>query len=299
MPNPNHDEREDRICLKEPPGWFVAGASFRRALGTLSDGAFKLFAHICLEADRRTGQVRSWHRGNWPKRSANPGASWGNTLRNSNTSRYASFGQRRNQYARTCIEIRDEYWPYRRTPEVESVNGQVRNAYVEAIRSSFVALGCTIGKFSARDAQFAQDLQQRGIPLEIVQDALFMGAVRKYISWLNGGSLQPIGSLAYFAALVSEIQQRPLPADYREYLREKVVTARRDLGEGIRKRVEKWGMSGYALSRDRSIAARIGRRFFSARRLKKQDLTRHGAVLAKKGYRQKSNKRDEMMLIIN
>ena len=50
-----------------------------------------------------------------------------------------------------------------------------------------------------------------------------MGAVRKYISWLNGGSLEPIGSLAYFATLLPEMQQRPLPADYREYLREKVM----------------------------------------------------------------------------
>jgi hypothetical protein len=46
-----------------------------------------------------------------------------------------------------------------------------------------------------------------------VQDALFMGAVRKYISWLNGGSPEPIASLAYFSAVVSEIQERPFPAD--------------------------------------------------------------------------------------
>jgi hypothetical protein len=129
----------------------------------------------------------------------------------------------RNQYTRTCFEIRDEYWPYRRTQEVDNANGQIINAYVDAIKSHFVAIGCTSKKFSARDAQFAQELQQRGIPLETAQDAMLMGAVRKYISWLNGSSLQPIGSLAYFAALVSEVNERPLPADYREYLRKKVV----------------------------------------------------------------------------
>ena len=46
---------EISLRLKEPCGWFAAGTSFRRAMGALSDGAFKLFAHICLEADRRTG----------------------------------------------------------------------------------------------------------------------------------------------------------------------------------------------------------------------------------------------------
>jgi len=222
MPNPNNDEREDRLCLKEPTGWFVAGASFRRALGTLSDGAFKLFAHICLEADRRTGRFEV-AQGELAKAIGKSRRIVGKYIDELKHKQVCSVRSARNQHARTCIEIREEYWPYRRTPEAESANGQVRNPYVEAIRSSFVALGCTVGKFSSRDAQFAQDLQQRGIPLEIVQDALFMGAVRKYISWLNGGSLEPIGSLAYFATLLPEIQQRPLPADYREYLREKVV----------------------------------------------------------------------------
>jgi hypothetical protein len=44
-------------ALKEASGWFAAGDSFRRALTGLSDGAFKLFAYICLEADRRTGRL--------------------------------------------------------------------------------------------------------------------------------------------------------------------------------------------------------------------------------------------------
>ena len=59
MPNPINDATKDRLCLKEASGWFVAGASFRRALWTLSDGAFKLFAHLCLEADRRTGRLEA------------------------------------------------------------------------------------------------------------------------------------------------------------------------------------------------------------------------------------------------
>jgi len=42
----------ERLSLKESSGWFAAGASFRRALTVLSDGAFRLFALICLEADR-------------------------------------------------------------------------------------------------------------------------------------------------------------------------------------------------------------------------------------------------------
>jgi len=159
---------------------------------------------------------------NWPRQSANP-PHRGKYIEELEDKEVCTIRSGTNQYARTCFEIRDEYWPYRRTQEVEGADGPVRNAYVDAIKSSFVATGCTIGKFSARDAQLAQDLQQRGILLEIVQDAILMGAARKYISWLNGGAPQPIGSLVYFATLVSEIQERPLPADYREYLRKKVA----------------------------------------------------------------------------
>ena len=212
---------EDRLCLKEPFGWFAAGASFRRALMTLSDGAFKLFAHLCLEADRRTGHLETVH-AELAKAIGKSRRIVGKYIEELEHKEVCTIRSGTNQYARTCFEIRDEYWPYRRTQQVEGADGPVRNAYVDAIKSSFVDIGCTIGKFSARDAQFAQDLQQRGIPLEIVQDAMLMGAARKYISWLNGGAPQPIGSLAYFVALVSEIQERPLPADYREYLRRKV-----------------------------------------------------------------------------
>jgi hypothetical protein len=208
--------------LKEPSGWFAAGASFRRALQTLSDGAFRLFAYLCLEADRRTGCFEAVQ-GELAKALGKSRRIVGKYIDELKHKQVCIVRSARNQYGRTCIEIRDEYWPYRRTAEVESVNGQVRNPYVEEIKDSFVALGCTNGTFNARDAQFAQGLQQRGIQLDTVQDALLMGAVRKYISWLNGGSPQPIGSLAYFEALVSEIQERPLAADYREYLRRKVT----------------------------------------------------------------------------
>jgi hypothetical protein len=240
MTNQAINARKDGLCLKEPSGWFAAGASFRRALRTLSDGAFRLFAHLCLEADRRTGRFETMQ-GELAKAIGKSRRIVGKYIDELKHKQVCIVRSARNQHARTCIEIRDEYWPYRRIPEVESINGQVRNPYVEAIKSSFVTLGCTIGKFSSRDAQFAQDLQQRGIPLEIVQDALLMGAARKYISWLNGGAPQPIGSLVYFATLVSEIQERPLPADYRGYLREKVARLARAWAKESAKRPKNGG----------------------------------------------------------
>ncbi len=215
--------REDRLCLKESSGWFAAGTSFRRALRTLSDGAFKLFAYVCLEADRRTGRFEAVQ-GELAKAIGKSRRIVGKYMEELKNKQVCIIRSARNQYARTCIEIRDEYWPYRpQRPAAGMDPGTARDPYIETIKNAFVALGCTIGKFSLRDAQLARDFQQRGIPLRIVEDALTMGAVRKYSSWLNGGAPEPIGSLAYFATLIPEMQQRPLAEDYRGYLRQKVV----------------------------------------------------------------------------
>ena len=221
MPNPIN-KSENHLCLKEPSGWFAAGTSFRRALLMLSDGAFKLFAHLCLEADRRTGRFETGH-AELAKAIGKSRRIVGKYIEELEHKEVCTVRSGRNQYARTSFEICDDYWPYRRMQEVEDANGQVRNAYIDAIKNSFVAIACTSQKFSSRDEQFAQNLQQRGVPMEIVQDALLMGAIRKYSSCLNGGSPLPIASLAYFEALVSEIQERPIPADYREYLQRKIV----------------------------------------------------------------------------
>jgi hypothetical protein len=212
---------DSSLCLKEPSGWFAAGTSFRQALAALSDGAFKLFAHICLQADRRTGRYEAVQ-AELASAIDKSRRIVGKYVEELESKRVCTVRRGTNQYARTSFEIRDEFWPYHRAQNVEGANGQVHNAYVDAIRRSFVSIGCTIGKFSARDEKLAKELQQCRIPLELVLDALLMGACRKYISWLNGRSAEPIASLKYFEGLIAEIRERPLPADYREYLQKKV-----------------------------------------------------------------------------
>jgi hypothetical protein len=215
------DGKESNLCLKESSGWFAAGVSYRRALRTLSDGAFKLFSHLCLEANRQTGQYEAVQ-AELAKAIGKSRRIVGKYIEELQRKHVCTVRLGSNQYMRTCFEICEDYWPYRRIQETSTVEGQACNAYVNAIKRSFIAIGCAAGKFSPRDAQFAQDLQKNGIPLETVQDALLMGTVRKYVSWFNGGSPQPITNLSYFSALIPEIQERPLAPDYREYLRRKV-----------------------------------------------------------------------------
>ena len=48
-----------RLRLKHEKGWFAAGVEVESALMTLSDGAFKLFVHLCLLAPRETGIIET------------------------------------------------------------------------------------------------------------------------------------------------------------------------------------------------------------------------------------------------
>ena len=219
---------ENRLRLKQPRGWFAASDGVRAALELLSDGAFRLFVHLCLEADRRNGRVLT---------------SYSELAREISRSRrvvisYVSeLDQKgvcivragRNQHTRTLIEVSDSYWPYLKQTSSDDLVGKNRaeaqssdsksNQYVERIRRWYLDAQCTASRFSPADRAKAVEFQSRGIPLELLEAALLLGAARKYVSWLNGGARAPIGSLEYFEPLVTEIQDQPISQTYREYLR--------------------------------------------------------------------------------
>ena len=47
------------LRLKNARNWFAAGVEVQQALETLTDGAFKVFMHICLNAERSTGVLHT------------------------------------------------------------------------------------------------------------------------------------------------------------------------------------------------------------------------------------------------
>ena len=52
---------QQRMALKNPTGWFAAGREVTRAMALLSDGAFKVYMHVCLTADRSSGRLKIAH----------------------------------------------------------------------------------------------------------------------------------------------------------------------------------------------------------------------------------------------
>jgi hypothetical protein len=195
-------------------------------LELLSDGAFRLFVHLCLEADRRTGRILTSYSelAHEISRSRRVVVSYVSELDQKGV---CIVRAGRNQHTRTMIEVSDNYWPYlkqsssddrKNRAEPES-NASTSNEYVETIRRWYLDVECTASRFGAQDRTKAVEFQSRGIPLEVIEAALLLGAARKYVSWLNGTARAPIGSLEYFEPLVAEIQDQPMTETYRGYLR--------------------------------------------------------------------------------
>jgi hypothetical protein len=211
--------RQERLTLKEATGWFAAGEGFRKASTSLSDGAFKLFVYFCLEANRRTGRVEATHK-ELALALGKSKRSIGSHVDELEAQAFCNVHRGTNQYARSVFEIADSYWPYHRTEFCQESSEQ--QAYIESVRECFLALGCTTLTFGAAEAETARQMQQRAIPLAVIEDALLLGACRKYTSWLNGKALEPIRTLLYFEPLIAEIQEKPFPPGYSAYLRKKV-----------------------------------------------------------------------------
>lgn len=231
-----------RVRVKDGETFFAAGDSFEQASSLLSDGAFKLFAHLCMHADRRTGQyeVTLKQLATCLKKSRRIIGCYAVEVQ---VKGICKIDMGRNQFARTVFEICEDYWPYVRSgdslsTDLEPVNEDAacrtvsqsselkpdldRVGYIKAVRNAFVTLGCTGGIFRSADKVIAQTFFERGIPLAVVTNALVMGAVRKYASWLNGKPSEAIASLKYFEAVVDELLENPLPLGYSEYVREKL-----------------------------------------------------------------------------
>src|SRR5271156_2589461 len=98
-----------QLRLKQPTGWFAAGREVAQALSLLSDGAFKLFMWICLNADRGLGAIRIE-----PDEIARVlGKKEAEIRANLRDLFQAEIGQPTPDGA---IQIADRYWPYDRPP---------------------------------------------------------------------------------------------------------------------------------------------------------------------------------------
>jgi hypothetical protein len=204
------------LILKNPKGWFAAGAEIEKALTVLSDGAFKLFVYLCLNARRDTGGLETTQ--TELARSLRKGtASIRSYLREMETAGVCRSHFSRSPASRGRIEVTAAFWPYRK-PESEKPD-PAAEAFVAALKKLLQPRPCIQTLFSTADEILARSWFQQGISLERIERAIMLGCVRKYASWRNNSRQGPIRSLRYFQSVLDELDQPNVGPDYWNYLR--------------------------------------------------------------------------------
>ena len=212
--------------LRLKPGqrdWFAAGAGLERALGELSDAAFKVFVHVCLRAERASGCLE-FERDGLARQLGKSRSTLGRCLRELAAKGVCEWEAAPNQYRRSRLRVCPEYWPY--AAQAPSSDHQAAtpsasvdaSAYVAEVRRLFRARDCVQGQFGPADERLAADWQRAGVSLATVQRAILLGSVRKSMSLLDRPDGEPVRSLRYFASLLEEVRTESFPASYWQHL---------------------------------------------------------------------------------
>ena len=206
---------EYHLTLKHPTGFFAAGREMADALALLSDGAFKIYAYVCLHADRRTAQLR-FRMAELAQATGHSTRSLTSYLEELRRTEVSVVSRAANQHQFGRIEIRDRFWPYLK-PAASSADDPEQARYVARVRGWFLEPACVSAVFSAADEKLAADWYRSGVPLERVQRAILLGCTRKYVALFHHGG-SPITCLQYFAAIVQEVARLEASLDYWRYL---------------------------------------------------------------------------------
>lgn len=92
-------------------------------------------------------------------------------------------------------------------------------AYLQRVLDLYRTLPQTCGRVGPADRRLAQDLERRGVPLQLVEAALCLAALRRLQRPLQAPPLPPIRSLHYILPILDELQDAAPEQGYLAYLR--------------------------------------------------------------------------------
>jgi hypothetical protein len=207
--------------LKNARNWFAAGVKVQQALETLSDGAFKVFMYICLNAERDTGILHTTQveLARNLKKSHGTIRKYLGEMEQSGICRN-SFSN--NPVTRGSTQISPHYWPYEReTAQSQTDDGADR--FIAEIRKMLAERACVRSSFSTADEVLARQWFKAAVPLDQIGQAILLGCARKYVAWRNNQAVHgPISALRYFEPILEEIGKQKHDPDYWEFLRFKI-----------------------------------------------------------------------------
>ena len=96
--------------------------------------------------------------------------------------------------------------------------------YVRRLLEVYCATPGTCGTARRPDRLLAAQLHQRGVPLEVVENALILAAARRLARPADAPPLAIIRSLAYFAPVIDEVLSLPVSPEYFRHLRQRIAT---------------------------------------------------------------------------
>lgn len=215
------DVSERRITLKNPTGWFAAGREVARALTLLSDGAFKVYVHLCLRADRSSGRLNIDHGGlaTALRKSRRSIVKYVEELREHGV---CATREAVNQHKDGEIEICDGFWPYVKTNRAEEV-GDDAASYVETVRRFLAARKCVNQVFNPADAQLAMRMFREQVELNYIERGILLSCARRYVALLNGTAVGPISGLRYFSSAIQEVRTLQISDSYWGHLASRVA----------------------------------------------------------------------------
>jgi hypothetical protein len=208
------------LRLKNTRNWFAAGMEVQLALETLTDGAFKVFMHVCLNAERSTGVLHTTQ----VELARNLKKSHGairKYLVEMEKAGISRNGFSNSPRTRGSVQISSPYWPYE--GEAENQPDDAVDRFVSEIRTMLQERACVRSSFSTADEVLARQWFHAAIPLDRIRQAILLGCARKYVAWRNNPAVQgPISTLRYFTPIIEEIAQQTIDPDYWEFLRARI-----------------------------------------------------------------------------
>ena len=101
-----------------------------------------------------------------------------------------------------------------------------RQEYVRQVLEAYRNTPGTCGHVRRPDRLLAIELYQCGVPLEKIQNALVLAAVRRMIRPADAPPLPVVRSLAYFKPVIEEVLEMKVSEEYFLYVRQKLQRMR-------------------------------------------------------------------------
>jgi len=97
-----------------------------------------------------------------------------------------------------------------------------RNEYVRRVLGAYRTTPGTCGVIRRADRLLAAELHERGVPAEVVENALILAAARRLMRPAGAPPLGTVRSLAYFVPVIDEVLQTEAGPEYFRYLQGKL-----------------------------------------------------------------------------